>query len=108
MIFPLPVLTSLGFSPAASARVRAQWERVAKAEQKQLVLSPDVLTAVCEMSLCAQPPAQEGCLPCVHEAGYRKLYKEGSPLILEICGAVVNLEVLSATLCSGGEPLLAV
>lgn len=73
MIFALPALASLGFSPAASARVRAQWERVAKAERKQLIPAPDVLTAACKMSLCAQPPAQEGCLPSVHEVGYRKL-----------------------------------
>lgn len=64
--FPFPSLASLGFSPTASARARARWERVAKAEQKRPVPAPDVLAAVCEMSLCALPPG-------VHGAGYRKV-----------------------------------
>lgn len=71
--FPLPAFTSLGFSPTASARVRAQWEKVAKAERKRLIPAPAVLAAACEMSLCALPPAQGGCLASVRGAGYRKL-----------------------------------
>lgn len=98
--FPLLALASLGFSPTASARAKARWERVAKAEQKRPVPAPDVLTAVCEMSLCA-------LLPGMHGAGYRKVEKEDSSFILENGGALVKLEVLSATLRPGGGLLLA-
>lgn len=74
VIFPSPLsLPSLGFSLTASARVRARWERVAKAEWKRPVPAPDVLAAVCKMSLCGLPPAQGGSLAGVHGAGYRKL-----------------------------------
>lgn len=71
--FPLPTLASLGFSSTASARVRVWWERLAKAEWKWPVPTPDVLAAVCKMNLCVLPPAWAGCLASVSAAEYRKL-----------------------------------
>lgn len=49
------------------------WERLAKAEWKQPVPTPDVLAAACEMSLYVLPPARTGCLASVSGAEYRKL-----------------------------------
>ncbi|XP_014819554.1 PREDICTED: BTB/POZ domain-containing protein KCTD17 isoform X1 [Calidris pugnax] len=73
VIFPSLFSLPWAFPPAASARVREHWERVAKTKWTWLVPTPDVLAAACEMSPCAVPAARGGCLAGVPGAGYRAL-----------------------------------
>lgn len=72
LLFFLPCSHFPGLFPHWLRQGGSAVGKVAKAEQKQLILIADVLTAVCKMSLSTLPPAWEGWLANMRGAGYRK------------------------------------